>query len=841
MKLQRIVLATIVVLFSCFSPSLLASAQYEDPSVDPFVPEGLTDPQLKKAFASVVKLENMQQDGFLNINEKEKKGILEAVQKAEAVLREREQKTDKSQKIYELSLWDKVCSAYGSIEAWKNAVEACEHSFDLNTEKRPPKNSEEAGAWVDIGLARAYINTGNYDKAIKQLNQSVEIAEKFSLISEPYSAQGFYSEIAQAYLNLGQSSEAVKYYRLVLDWLGKINDNVSGDKDLMINQTKANLGFALLKNGNLAEAEQNLIPLMESSKKYNEKIFSDRQDPTDLYEVEVNDGSLYYNLQELRVKQNKYEEALELSERGRTHVLAKTLSKNNTPPKLNTSQMQAIAREQNVTLVEYSIIREPSYLTNGDYRLFVWVVQPNGQIHFRQVDPNSLAEKQGLLNLARLFDGSPQSIVSIVVLITGVGLAAFLLFVKRRKNLAFLSILGGLIGFISLLALQNQIASTNQVQEASTNSTTNSGNNSSDKNSSKQFNVSLRDLVKNTLLTVKSEAQESLSESLAQESCQKREECLKQLHRLLIEPIEELLPNNPEEQVVFIPDAELSKIPFAGLQDWRGKYLIEKHTIRTTPSIRILQLLAQQKSSSATKALVVGNPVTPSKVPINVDVPEASNEYKTFDPLPGAEAEAKAVAQLLSTKAIVGKQATESLVVKEIPQAKIIHFATHGVLETQGDTGELLFTPPSSKTDDDNCLANINDGLLNQQEMDCFLRHQNDGLLKNDGLLTMKEISSLNLNAELVVMSACETGLGHITTDGVIGLVRPFLGGGVPTVIASLWTIPDAPTKELMVEFYTNLKLNPDKAQALRKAMLTIKDKYREPFNWAAFTLVGEN
>ena len=110
-----------------------------------------------------------------------------------------------------------------------------------------------------------------------------------------------------------------------------------------------------------------------------------------------------------------------------------------------------------------------------------------------------------------------------------------------------------------------------------------------------------------------------------------------------------------------------------------------------------------------------------------------------------------------------------------------------------------------------------------------------------DGLLTSSEIfDELELKADLVVLSACDTGLGDITGDGVIGLSRSLMAKGVPSVVVSLWSVPDAPTAELMTEFYSQLDQGRDKAQALRYAMLeTLKDNPK-PRDWAAFTLIGQ-
>jgi CHAT domain-containing protein len=110
-----------------------------------------------------------------------------------------------------------------------------------------------------------------------------------------------------------------------------------------------------------------------------------------------------------------------------------------------------------------------------------------------------------------------------------------------------------------------------------------------------------------------------------------------------------------------------------------------------------------------------------------------------------------------------------------------------------------------------------------------------------DGLLTAAEIlETLDLQAELVVLSACDTGLGDITGDGVIGLARSLIASGTPSVLVSLWSVPDAPTADLMIDFYKEWSGGKDKAQALRHAMLKTMEEHPDPKNWAAFTLIGE-
>ncbi len=292
------------------------------------------------------------------------------------------------------------------------------------------------------------------------------------------------------------------------------------------------------------------------------------------------------------------------------------------------------------------------------------------------------------------------------------------------------------------------------------------------------------------------------SRNLSGPQARRSEPIRKQLYQLLIEPIAEFLPKNPDEHVVFIPQDYLFLLPFPALQDASGQYLIEKHTIMTAPAIQVLELTHQKRQSRSAQntgaiqgkdVLVVGNPTMPAQLA----------------PLPSAEQEALEIAKMFNTEAITGDRATKVSIVQQLPKARLVHLATHGLLDDikkLGVPGAIALAP--SKDD--------------------------------EGFLTAGEIFDLKLNAELVVLSACNSGRGKITGDGVIGLSRSLISAGVPSVVVSLWSIPDAPTALLMTEFYRNLKGNPDKAQALRQAMLTTMKQQPNPYNWAAFTLVGE-
>ena len=285
----------------------------------------------------------------------------------------------------------------------------------------------------------------------------------------------------------------------------------------------------------------------------------------------------------------------------------------------------------------------------------------------------------------------------------------------------------------------------------------------------------------------------------------KAKQRLQRSHELLIKPIADILPSNPNDRVIFIPQGELFLVPFPALQYDQDKYLIEKHTILTAPSIQVLDFTSKQKRRAETlnaKSLIVGNPAMP-KVEL-----EPGKPPEQLKDLPWAEKEAKDIASILKTQALTGKEASKTAILQKISQAGIIHFATHGLLDDNRGLGSAIALAPSSQ---------------------------------DNGLLTAEEILNLKLNADLVVLSACDTGRGRITGDGVIGLSRSLISAGVPSVIVSLWAVDDNSTSFLMTEFYTNLQQKLDKATALRKAMLTTMQKYPEPLNWAAFTLIGES
>lgn len=337
----------------------------------------------------------------------------------------------------------------------------------------------------------------------------------------------------------------------------------------------------------------------------------------------------------------------------------------------------------------------------------------------------------------------------------------------------------------------------------------------------RQRNTSLTGLVTDARKCLDVE-QESVANDDAYLSANNTFKPLQQLYRYLIQPISHLLPHASSDPVVLIPQGVLFLVPFAALQDTTGKFLIEKHIVLTAPSIHMLELNRKKRAElenqeykkvedNLLNALVVGNPIMPIK-PFT-EPPEPLSK------LPAAAVEAVAIASFFNTQPIIGTAATKMNVVQQMPKARLIHLATHGLLDDikqLGVPGAIALAPSG----------------------------------EDSGFLTAGEILEFKLNAELVILSACETGLGKITGDGVIGLSRCLMAAGVSRVIVSLWAIRDLSTALLMIKFHENLKnlssLEPgDVANVLNHAQkwlftLTTDDAIREikklePYIYQAF------
>lgn len=502
--------------------------------------------------------------------------------------------------------------------------------------------------------------------------------------------------------------------------------------------------------------------------------------------------------------QEKYEEALLFSEVSRSSEFTRiapiilygllnyeALSDNssysdrfNTVPEYDLSMktVKKAARRQDATIVYYSTAAVESENT-----LFVWVIQPSGEIAFRAVDVSHLGQSLSAL--------------------TRETLTASASFIDRGQQ--------GRSLIQAVRDLRSQGFNNNEIDLAE------------------------RYLVEESVQATK----------------------LRLLHDVLIDPVSDLLPTDPSSHVIFVPHRELTLAPFAALQDSVGRHLIEKHTISVAHS-----LISLSKKVDSIKKMPTGSDFVAVG---NSDIPDiryvADNSRVSLPSLPAADAE---VVDISPDDGYWFRRsaATQRNINPHLEDAKIIHFATHGLLNFQNKRELLLLQHLESDENQtfyllqepDNIQWNSTsdfryklwyEQIKDSQSWQAIYAKINlpGAIVLADSPLVTQNILSLDLEADLVVLSACNTGRGVPTESAILGLPLAFGLAGVPRVVVSQWGVPDASTRFLMIKFYEamernieeNGKANP--AGALREAMLETKniEGYSDPIFWAGFSMMN--
>ena len=250
-------------------------------------------------------------------------------------------------------------------------------------------------------------------------------------------------------------------------------------------------------------------------------------------------------------------------------------------------------------------------------------------------------------------------------------------------------------------------------------------------------------------------------------------------------------PHIRGDRVLLVPHDVLHYLPFGTLRNRAGRWLVEDFTLTTLPSASVLKYLQGKGQEASGAVLAVGNP----------DLGPALN-------LRYAEREARSIGDRFpGARVLIRQEATKPKVKALSENAGLIHFATHGELNEQDPLASALLLAPEG----------------------------NEG-----GRLEVRELFGLDLHARLVVLSACETGLGKLSQgDELVGLQRAFLYAGTPAVVTTLWKVDDRASFVLMREFYDQLMKGRGPAEALRGAQGTAMQEFPHPFFWAAFGLTG--
>ena len=292
------------------------------------------------------------------------------------------------------------------------------------------------------------------------------------------------------------------------------------------------------------------------------------------------------------------------------------------------------------------------------------------------------------------------------------------------------------------------------------------------------------------------------------------------LYELLLKPAEAQLRG--KTNLIIVPDNTLWDMPFQALLTGDRRFLIEDAAIAYAPSLTALREMTKrrkiQSPNASTTLLALGNPLLGRGT---VNRATLVLRDQKLDPLPEAEQEVKALSRLYGmsrSKVYIGAEAREDRFKSEASQARILHFATHAMLNNGSPMYSYL------------ALA--------------------EGGAKEDGLLEAWELMQLDLKADLAVLSACETARGRVGAgEGTIGLSWAMFIAGVPSIVVSQWKVESAGSRDLMISFHRALIAEPGagkpkrtKAEALREAALKLMKNpgTDHPFYWAGFVVVGD-
>src|SRR5215216_5886211 len=305
------------------------------------------------------------------------------------------------------------------------------------------------------------------------------------------------------------------------------------------------------------------------------------------------------------------------------------------------------------------------------------------------------------------------------------------------------------------------------------------------------------------------------------------------LYDLLLQPAKTELEG--KNAICVVPSEGLWELPFQALISKLNKYVLEDHALSYAPSLSVLREMKNEAAQRVTdrnansdglltkvsatdppalpRLLAVGNPALSAESAARLPL---TRSEVSFDSLPQAEREVKAIGEIYGASAstiLIGNAAREETFKAKASQYPVLHFAAHGVLDDLNPLYSRLLLATESG--------------------------------REDGFLEAREIMKLDLHADLAVLSACETARGQVGSgEGLIGMSWALFIAGTSTTVASQWKVDSASTARLTIDFHRNLqseKVRTGTAEALRQAAIKLMadPKYRHPFFWSGFVVVG--
>ena len=316
---------------------------------------------------------------------------------------------------------------------------------------------------------------------------------------------------------------------------------------------------------------------------------------------------------------------------------------------------------------------------------------------------------------------------------------------------------------------------------------------------------------------------------------------LKALYELLLEPMEDDLPEGYPCELVLVLEGDLYLVPFPMLRGTMSsaspEYLCERFSLLVAPSLTAIKNAKSKnlKNEQPSSTLIVGNPKMPSSI----------SEHWGWTDIPYSGQEADIVAEIMQSQSLTGERATKQNVLSELSEAECVHFACH----VSWKLSALVLSPGEfveSKSDSPQSSSKKFD-VIHEEHGEVASTIAGDAPPLSEFLLTAADILNLKLNnCKLVVLSTCYTRdeqHGAITTDGLIALSRALLAAGAQCVLISLWPVPDTAVKLIMKALYSSLLQGARVSRALADAMTTVQTTkhFQHPANWASFMLIGSD
>ncbi len=314
----------------------------------------------------------------------------------------------------------------------------------------------------------------------------------------------------------------------------------------------------------------------------------------------------------------------------------------------------------------------------------------------------------------------------------------------------------------------------------------------------------------------------------------------------LWKPLKEAVGN--AKKIYFSPDGIYQQVNIYTLKNSETKkYLLEEaNIVLLTNSQDLLETVVASTSKTAEIFSYPDYDFIATTTEIKSSEPLSRYGFTNLAELPGTKIEADSITKILKSKnwnviEHLQAEATEEAI-KKIQNPKILHIATHGFFLQDVDDNASVVMGMQAQIAKQNPL--LRSGLM----MAGSAAIARDSMVDNsfdDGILTAYEAANMNLTqTDLVVLSACETGLGEMkNSQGVYGLQRAFMVAGAKSVIMSLWVVDDFATQELMSNFYREWIKDPsaeNRQKAFRTAQLKLKEKFPDPYYWGAFVMVGK-